>query len=226
MDNWTSFLLAAFCTAALSYLLGSCNMAIIVSRLFRVPDIREFGSGSAGMTNMLRTYGKKLAAITFAGDFLKGSLAVFLARVIFARMGFAMDLGYLAGIFVVLGHIFPIFFGFHGGKGVATAFGAMLFLNWMVFGTLLVGLVPIVFIVRIVSAVSLTGSAIYPVLTFLVLMLQEADLLTAVLPDTASALVITLLTFYAHRENIARFRHGKENFFPVPPKNNKKEQKT
>ncbi|HPV99426.1 MAG TPA: glycerol-3-phosphate acyltransferase, partial [Oscillospiraceae bacterium] len=120
MDNWTSFLLAAFCTAALSYLLGSCNMAIIVSRLFRVPDIREFGSGSAGMTNMLRTYGKKLAAITFAGDFLKGSLAVFLARVIFARMGFAMDLGYLAGIFVVLGHIFPIFFGFHGGKGVAT----------------------------------------------------------------------------------------------------------
>ncbi len=226
MDDWTSFLLAAFCTAALSYLLGSCNMAIIVSKLSRVPDIREFGSGSAGMTNMLRTYGKKLAAITFVGDFLKGSLAVFLARVIFAEAGFAVDLGYVAGIFVVLGHIFPIFFGFHGGKGVATAFGAMLFLNWMVFGTLLVGLVPIVFIVRIVSAVSLTGSAIYPVLTFLVLMLQKADLLTAVLPDTLSALIITLLTFYAHRENIARFRVGKENYFPVPPKNTKKEQET
>jgi len=225
MGEWGSFLLSVACTAALSYLLGSCNMAIIVSRLFRVPDIREFGSGSAGMTNMLRTYGKKLAAITFVGDFLKGSVAVFLARVIFSDPVFGVDLGYIAGIFVVLGHIFPIYFGFHGGKGVATAFGAMLCLNWMVFVTLLVGLVPIIFIIRIVSAISLTGSAIYPVLTFLVLMLQEADLLTVVIPDTVSALIIMGLIFDAHRENIVRFRRGKENFFPVPPKTNKKEEK-
>jgi glycerol-3-phosphate acyltransferase PlsY len=94
-----------------------------------------------------------------------------------------------------------------------------------VFGTLLVGLVPIVFIIRIVSAVSLTGSAIYPVLTFLVLMLQGGDLLTVVLPDTVSALIIMGLTFNAHRENIARFRRGKENFFPVAPKTSKKEEK-
>ena len=119
----------------------------------------------------------------------------------------------LAVIFVVVGHIFPVYFKFKGGKGVATAFGAMLVLNWIAFCTILVGLVPMLFIIRIVSAISLCGAAIYPVLTALVLWLQKADFVSEILPDTICALILMALTFYAHRENIARLRNGTENFF-------------
>lgn len=199
--------------AAVSYLIGSCNMAIIISKFHKFKDIRDYGSGNAGTTNMLRTFGKRAASYTFGGDFIKGALTVLLARIAFNGYELPFDIGYLAAIFVVLGHIFPIYFKFKGGKGVATAFGAMLVLNWMAFCTILIGLVPMLFIIRIVSAISLCGAALYPVLTALVLWLQKADFATEILPDTLCALILAALTFYAHRENIARFRNGTENFF-------------
>ena len=199
--------------ALASYLVGSFNMAIIISKYHKLRDIRNYGSGNAGMTNMLRTFGRKAAAYTFGGDFFKGALAVALARKAVESLKLPFDMGYVAALFVDLGHIFPLYFKFKGGKGVATAFGAMLVLNWMVFCTLLVGLVPMLFVIRIVSAVSLCGAALYPVLTFLVLYLQGRDMASTVIPDTLFSLVLAALTFYAHRENIARFRTGTENFF-------------
>lgn len=199
--------------AAVSYLIGSCNMAIIISKFHKFKDIRDYGSGNAGTTNMLRTFGRRAASYTFGGDFIKGALTVFAARAALRGFELPFDIGYLAAIFVVLGHIFPVYFKFKGGKGVATAFGAMLVLNWMAFCTILIGLVPMLFVIRIVSAISLCGAALYPVLTALVLWLQKAGFATEILPDTLCALVLTALTFYAHRENIARFRNGTENFF-------------
>lgn len=199
--------------AAVSYLIGSCNMAIIISKFHKFKDIRNYGSGNAGTTNMLRTFGKRAASYTFGGDFIKGALTVFVARAALSGFELPFDIGYLAAIFVVVGHIFPVYFKFKGGKGVATAFGAMLVLNWIAFFTILVGLVPMLFIIRIVSAISLCGAAIYPVLTALVLWLQKADFVSEILPDTICALILAALTFYAHRENIARLRNGTENFF-------------
>lgn len=199
--------------AAVSYLIGSCNMAIIISKFHKFKDIRDYGSGNAGTTNMLRTFGKRAASYTFGGDFIKGALTVFVARAALSGFELPFDIGYLAAIFVVVGHIFPVYFKFKGGKGVATAFGAMLVLNWIAFCTILVGLVPMLFIIRIVSAISLCGAAIYPVLTALVLWLQKADFVSEILPDTICALILMALTFYAHRENIARLRNGTENFF-------------
>lgn len=196
----------------ISYLLGSLNFALLISLIHKEKDIREYGSGSAGMTNMLRVFGKRAAIFTFIGDFVKGFLAVILSRYVVGDL-VDIDFGYISAIFVVLGHIFPIYFKFKGGKGVATAFGAMLALNYVVFISLLIGLVPMVFIIRIVSAVSLTGASIYPVLTFLVLLLQNKGMWNEVIPDTFLSIILTALTFYAHRENIKRFRSGTENFF-------------
>ncbi len=188
-------------------------MAILISKYHKMKDIRDFGSGNAGMTNMLRTFGMKAAIFTFTGDFLKGALAVSLSRVILKNFEMPFDIGYVAAIFVVLGHIFPIYFKFNGGKGVATAFGAMFMLNSMAFFTILIGLVPMVFIIRIVSAVSICGAAMYPVLIFLISYLSEGDLVHVIIPNTFFSIIISALTFYAHRENIKRLRNGTERFF-------------
>lgn len=213
MIDFETVMLICLCVAAFSYLIGSCNMAIIISKFHKFKDIRDYGSGNAGTTNMLRTFGARAASYTFVGDFLKGAATVALSRWLLKSFEMPIDIGYVAAIFVVLGHIFPLYFKFKGGKGVATAFGAMLMLNWIAFCTLLIGLVPMLFVIRIVSAISLCGAALYPVLTALVLWLQGADFATEFVPDTVCALVLAGLTFYAHRENIARFRNGTEHFF-------------
>ena len=188
-------------------------MAILISKFHKAREIRDFGSGNAGMTNMLRTFGKKAAICTFVGDFLKGALVVLFSRMLFSGWPIPFDIGYLAAIFAILGHIFPLYFKFKGGKGVATAFGAMMMLNWVAFGVVLVGLVPMLFVIRIVSAISLCGASLYPVLSFLIFLLEEKDFWTVTVPNTILSLIIAALTFYAHRENISRLRNGTENFF-------------
>lgn len=112
--------LTLFASALLGYLLGSVNSAVIVSRLYG-KDIRSVGSGNAGTTNILRTFGKKAAAVVFLFDILKGVLAVILGRAIGGTYG-----SYLGGFLSVIGHNFPIYFGFRGGKGIATSLAVML----------------------------------------------------------------------------------------------------
>ena len=109
----------------LGYLLGSISFSIILSRLKYRDDIRRHGSGNAGMTNTLRTYGKLSAAIVLAGDFGKGFLAAWLGW----QLGWSPLAAYLAGLAAVVGHMFPFYFGFRGGKGVATAAGVILGTN-------------------------------------------------------------------------------------------------
>ena len=116
--------IAILLTAVVSYLLGSCNSAIIVGKLIQKKDIRDYGSHNAGLTNTLRCFGKGCAALTLIGDLGKGIVAVLLSKGIFhlLQVGFtdAQDLqlvGYIAGIFAILGHVFPLYYGFKGGKG-------------------------------------------------------------------------------------------------------------
>ncbi|MBR5872618.1 MAG: glycerol-3-phosphate 1-O-acyltransferase PlsY [Oscillospiraceae bacterium] len=213
MNEFPNMFLIYFVTALVAYLVGSFNMAIIISKYHKSSDIREHGSGNAGMTNMLRTFGKRAATWTFIGDFLKGAIVVFVAREFGRDLHMNLDLAYIASLFVMIGHIYPVYFKFRGGKGIATALGAMFVLNWIAFVTIAIGIIPMVFIIKIVSAVCLCGASLYPVLNFVVLFLQGKSFFGEVVPYTVMSLLMALLIFYAHRENIARLRNGTEPSF-------------
>ncbi|MEG1449082.1 MAG: glycerol-3-phosphate acyltransferase, partial [Oscillospiraceae bacterium] len=111
----------------LGYFLGSINGAIVISRLVYKDDVRKYGSKNAGMTNMLRVYGKRAAVFTILVDFTKGMAAVAMARLVFRGQDLQFDPAYISAIFTIIGHIFPIYFKFKGGKGVATGAGVLLF---------------------------------------------------------------------------------------------------
>jgi len=213
LNEFPNMIFVYVATAVISYLIGSLNMAILISKFHKSKDIRDYGSGNAGMTNMLRTFGKRAATWTFVGDFLKGAIVVFVAREIGKSLQMNLDLAYIAALFVMLGHIYPLYFGFKGGKGIATALGAMFVLNWIAFVTIAIGIAPMVFIIKIVSAVCLCGASLYPVLNFVVLFLQGRSFFGEVVPYTVMSLLMALLVFYAHRDNIKRLRSGTEPSF-------------
>jgi len=194
-----------------SYLLGSLNSAIIVSRLFKGDDVRRHGSGNAGMTNILRTYGKGLALLTAAGDFLKAPLAIVISRWAAAYFGvyLPVDIGYIAGIAAMLGHLFPVYFGFKGGKGVMSALGIILCVNPLAFAVLAVIFLPLILITRIVSIGSVLGAFSYPFITWAVLFFQGREPLY----DSLMASVISILIIVMHKDNIKRLLNGTENRF-------------
>jgi glycerol-3-phosphate acyltransferase PlsY len=203
------YLIIASIVAA--YLLGSVNFAVIVSRIYAKDDVRKHGSGNAGMTNILRTYGKGPAAVTAVGDLLKSVAAIFLARWLFARAGITeIDAGYIAGLFVILGHVYPLYFGFKGGKGVITTLGVMLLVNPLVFAIILVVFVAPVFITRIVSLSSVLGAIAYPVLTGIVGYFRGTPSLWF---STGSSAVYSAMVLYSHRGNIKRLLKGEEPRF-------------
>lgn len=204
-----AFFLTSCVVAAIAYLLGSVNCAIVVSWLFAGEDIRKHGSGNAGMTNMLRVYGKKLAALTAAGDFLKAVVAVLLGRLAFWLAGLLtlpLDAGYIAGLFVMLGHLFPVYFGFKGGKGVMTTLGVILMVDPLVFLIIAVVFIPLVFATRIVSLGSVLGSICYPFITWGVRHFQGRD------PryDVISSAVLAAIILVMHKDNIKRLMSGTE----------------
>ena len=215
MQSVLTVLILLPATAIVGYLLGSLNAAIVVSRLLKGDDIRRHGSGNAGMTNMLRTYGKGPAALTALVDFGKGAVAIILARLAvshFLPVGggeLHIDIGYIAGIAAMLGHMFPIYFGFKGGKGVMTALGVILCVNPLVFIIVAGVSIPLVFIIKIVSLCSILGAASLPIVTWLVLHLQGRP----PMPEALLAGAIGLLIIVMHKENIKRLRAGTENKF-------------
>lgn len=193
-----------------SYLLGSINFAIIVTRLFSGKDIRESGSGNAGMTNVLRTAGKVPALLTLLGDVSKGLLAVLLTRWLFGFLSPQPDffLGdYLSVCAALLGHCFPIFYGFKGGKGVLVSAGALLVLSPMGFAVSLVAFVIGVGVTKTVSVGSIAAAAVFPLATLFIQWRGEST--GGFLHVALSALIAGIIIFM-HRANLRRLASGTE----------------
>jgi acyl-phosphate glycerol 3-phosphate acyltransferase len=206
----TSFVIAVVLVALSSYLLGSVNASLVVCKVTGKEDIRKFGSGNAGMTNMLRTYGKSAAAATAFGDFIKAVIAVILSRYIFAWLTtVSIDPGYIAGFFVMIGHSYPLYFGFKGGKGVMCTIGTITSINPLIFAALAAICLPLILITRIVSLASIFGAILFPIFVFVSLHLRGLP----VLYETVSAAIIGGWILYLHRSNIQRLLNGTENRF-------------
>lgn len=199
----------------LPYLLGSLSFAIIVSKLFYHQDIRNFGSGNAGMTNILRTFGKKAAFLTFAGDIGKGILAVFISKQYLAHHQdpFSVLGVYLAAFFAVIGHIYPIYFGLKGGKAVSVATGAILIIQ----PVLIIPLFFLFFLVfaiwKMVSLSSIVCAVIYPVLTFCYYQFWNFSSQEDVWTATIGAFIMAVLVIWLHRSNLKRIVQGQEYKF-------------
>ncbi len=207
------WMLASLAAAAAAYLLGSVNCAVLFSTVFFGEDIRSHGSGNAGTTNMLRTYGAKAAALTFAGDIFKGVLAVWLGRLLFLLLGAGAQQvygGYLAGYAAILGHMYPLYFRFKGGKGVATGLGAVCAINPPVFGVVFTVGILISAVSGFVSLASLSGAVLFPLLLAISMLMKNGTIAPA---ELFLACGIALLIIYNHRENIKRLRNGTENKF-------------
>ena len=205
----------------LSYLLGSFNSSILVVRLLKHQDIREFGSHNAGLTNTLRCFGKGCAALTLVGDLAKGIVAVLLSKGICELLGTGLTaqndvhfIGYIAGIFAILGHVFPIYYHFKGGKGVLVGVSVFLGIDWKVFLCLIVIFAVVLAISKYVSLGSIIAAACCPVVTFLFQFWQRGDLpMWYLWLNTGLAALMGAWVIYMHRTNIQRLKAGNENKF-------------
>ena len=194
-------ILKIVCTAVVSYLLGSISSAIIVSKFFGIKDIRKHGSGNAGATNTLRVAGKKAAAFTYLGDALKALIAVLGARLIFDGPVESIAV-YTAALFVVLGHDFPVFFGFKGGKGIVTSGAAILCLDWRIGLAIHAVAFIIIALTRYVSLGSVTAAVSFFVLTAI---LHYGNIYAIIV-----SFIMTAIAVYLHRGNIKRLIKGTE----------------
>lgn len=191
----------AFAWPILGYLFGSISSAVIVSKLFRLGDPREVGSGNPGATNVLRSGNKFAAALTLLGDVLKGVLPVMLAQ----YAGVSNGIIAMVAIAAFMGHLFPIFFGFKGGKGVATAIGVFGALSWQLLLVFIVTWLLVAAVSRYSSLASLMASIVTGLASFAVFNQQhELQLIGAVF-------WIVAFTFQRHRENIERLKDGSES---------------
>lgn len=211
-------ILAGVISAVISYLLGSCNSSIIVVRLLKHEDVREHGSKNAGLTNTLRCYGKFPALLTLIGDLGKGIVSVLLSilvfRIFIGEGSFnRQTVGYISGIFAILGHIFPIYYGFRGGKGVLVASSILLVIDWQTFVIIIPFFAVVLLISKYVSVASISAAVFYPVLTFLLHYFVQHEPLNTCIVHTALVAVTGILLIYMHRTNIQRLRNGTENKF-------------
>lgn len=184
-----------------AYLVGSLSFAVIVSRVMGLPDPHSYGSGNPGATNVLRSGSRLAAVLTLAGDALKGLVVLLVARQLPPEYGIGEVELALAGVAAFLGHLYPVFFGFRGGKGVATAGGVLFGLSpWLGLGVLSCWLGTFM-LTRISSAGALAAAAVAPLLSLVV----PGDVRVA-----ATVLVMSALLVWRHRENIRRLRAGTE----------------
>ena len=198
----------------IAYLIGSINFSVLISKKIAGFDVREKGSGNAGTTNMLRSVGKKAAAITLICDILKGVVSIVIA-IIVGNIVKNLDrelLLQIAGIAVVIGHTFPIFFGFKGGKGVATSLGVLLMSNWQIGLICLVFALVLMVLTRMVSLGSCGATVLFPVLTLFIN--QHYTVLTEGKSGRVYfvySVILAIIVLYNHRSNIKRILNGTEN---------------
>jgi glycerol-3-phosphate acyltransferase PlsY len=210
-----NFFLALLISGVISYLLGSINFAIIITKLFTKKDIRDYGSGNAGMTNVLRSVNKNAAVLTLLGDFLKGSLAAFISRMLFSLMFVGsgalanFDGAYIGVIFAMLGHLFPVFYQFRGGKGISVCGGAILVADWRVFLLILLTFLIFTLTTKYVSLGSIMASVGYTIYTVLLGAFVDGN--PHFLRNAILALVATVFTVYKHKANIKRLINKTEN---------------
>ena len=193
-----------------AYLIGSISFSIIISKKMAGFDVREKGSGNAGATNMLRSVGKKAAALTLLGDALKGVGAILFAILVgaIAKSTDKSLLVQIAGILVVVGHTFPVFFGFKGGKGVATSLGVLLMTNWKIGLICLVFALVLMALTRMVSMGSVGAAILFPVL---VLFIDTNFIVSDGSGYFIYSIILATLVAFNHRSNIKRILNGTEN---------------
>jgi glycerol-3-phosphate acyltransferase PlsY len=187
---------------AVSYLLGSLNFSIIISKYANGSDIRGFGSGNAGITNYLRSFGARSAFTVIAGDMLKCIIAVVFAGWLLGFMG-----KLVAGIFVMLGHMFPVYFGFKGGKGVLTTAALILTLDWRIF---LIGIGIFFIVVLITKYVSLGSVLAVTIVPIFVYLFYNGNWWFF-----GAAVLIAAIVVFMHRTNIKRLLNGTETKFKM-----------
>ncbi|HIY38503.1 MAG TPA: glycerol-3-phosphate 1-O-acyltransferase PlsY [Candidatus Agathobaculum merdigallinarum] len=196
----TRFAIIAVC----AYLLGSLSFAIIVSKATLGKDIRNYGSGNAGLTNAYRTMGAGKTLFVLLGDIAKGAVAISIGAFLAGPVG-----KLVAGIFVILGHMFPLYFGFRGGKGVLVGAVMLLLFDWRIFLIACVLFFGAVFATRWISLGSILGAISFPITT---LIFYRDPVLTAMAFGMAVAVI------FMHRSNIMRMLHGEENKFSFKSK--------
>lgn len=206
IDSYVAMTVCVALCIVVPYLLGSVNFALVISKVFYKDDIRKYGSGNAGMTNMLRTYGKLSAVATLLCDMLKAVVSVWFGKIILAHFGIG---GYLAGLFCIIGHMFPVFFKFKGGKGVATLAAMVLSLDLVCFFFLIIIFIAIVATTKYVSLGSVICSMLYPILTYKIAAAGLSGIGLG-FPVLISFIVAVLVVFM-HRENIKRIVNHTEN---------------
>ncbi len=199
--------------AIIAYLIGSISFSVIISKKMAGFDVREKGSGNAGSTNVLRTVGKKAAAITLLCDVLKGVVAILIAYVVGLLVPDINKslLIQLAGIAVILGHTFPIFFNFKGGKGVATSLGVLLITNWNIGLICLVFALVLMILTRMVSLGSIAAAILFPVLVIFMPAVEGSAYLVPEGNYIIYAIILAILVVYNHRANVKRLLTGTEN---------------
>lgn len=189
--------LALALAAVIGYLLGCISMGVIVSKAYARIDIRKYGSGNAGMTNVMRTLGWFPGAMAFAGDMLKGLLAALIGKWLYGELGMCVG-----GLAAIIGHDWPVFLKFKGGKGISTSFGFILASNWMIALILLPIQLAVVLSTGLMSLASIASSVAFAVL---------AIVFKGSLTYIISAVIACVLSIYCHRSNIVRLIQGKEN---------------
>ncbi len=238
-ESWIFILVTSsfvILSALAGYLLGSINSAIIVSRTLYGDDIRNHGSGNAGLTNMLRTYGKGAAGLTLLGDFLKTAISVLIGGILggFGYVGFisiggisqgTFPLAYIAGFCSIIGHIYPIFYKFKGGKGVLCTAVMALILNPLEFLMLFALFALIVATSKFVSLGSVSAAVLYPVAVYGHISVILRDVPKTERPATGFlmliAVVIAIMVVYMHRENLKRISEGTERKLSIGGKKKK-----
>ena len=221
-------MIAYLIIAIIAYLIGSVSSSVIISKKMAGFDVREKGSGNAGSTNVLRTVGKRAALLTLICDILKGVVAVLIAWIVgvFVKSANPAILVEIAALAVVIGHTFPVFFGFKGGKGVATSLGIILIINWKIGLACLIFALLLMAITRMVSLGSISAAVLFAVLTLIFrdnYITGEYDFTYIIFGILLASLVI-----FNHRSNLKRILSGTENrlsFKKKAPEEEKTESK-